>query len=182
MTGGQASEHPANVTDPRAKMPGGQASEHPANVADPRAKRPGGQASEHPANVADPRAKRPGGQPGNHNAYKHGFYSHLFRERERRILDDLPITDLSAEIELLHVTTARFLEAMESSNRTQDYESSITALRLVNLSAQSIAALVRVQAITGALSREAEEALQESASMEDESGAEQASSPYDARI
>lgn len=108
-----------------------------------------------------PQARRRGAQPGNHNAYKHGFYSHLFRQRERRILDEQPLTDLSAEIELLHVTTARFLEAMETSKRTQDYEANITALRLVNLSAQSIAALVRVQVLTGALSRDAQELLAE---------------------
>ncbi len=112
--------------------------------------------------------KKRGGQPGNHNAYKHGFYSHLFREHERRILDEQPLTDLSAEIELLHVTTARFLEALEASNRTTDYESNITALRLVNLSAQSIATLVRVQALTGAVERDAQEALRALESLESE--------------
>ena len=101
-----------------------------------------------------------GGQPGYTNAFKHGFYSHLFRAQERRILDEQPITDLSAEIELLHVTTARFLESMQRADRT-DYESNITALRLVNLSAQSIAALVRVQVLTGALSKDYQEMLQE---------------------
>lgn len=109
-----------------------------------------------------------GGQPRNHNAYKHGFYSHLFRDRERRILDEVPPTDLSSEIELLHVTTSRFLEAMQASNRIMDYESNITALRLVNLSAQSIAALVRVQLLTGSVDRDAREFLQALESAEEE--------------
>ena len=113
--------------------------------------------------------KKRGGQPGNHNAFKHGFYSHLFREHERRILEDQPLTDLSAEIELLHVTTARFLEAMAASDRSQDYESNIMALRLVNLSAQSIATLVRVQALTGALSRDLEKDLRQLESVPDTS-------------
>jgi hypothetical protein len=135
----------------------------------------------------DKQKKSRGAQPGNHNAYKHGFrasepqanlahaggkgrqdYSHLFREHERRFLDEQPLTDLSAEIELLHVTTARFLEAMQASDRSRDYESNMNALRLVNLSAQSIAALVRVQLLTGALARDAEEALGDLVSDDDE--------------
>ncbi len=139
-----------------------------------------GLARELQATIADPGAtRRQGGQPGNHNAYKHGFYSHLFRERERRILDEQPLTDLSAEIELLHVTTARFLEALEASNRTTDYESNITALRLVNLSAQSIAALVRVQALTGIISRDAQEALRALDSLQD-MGVDNAQAPHEA--
>jgi hypothetical protein len=101
-----------------------------------------------------------GGQPGNHNALKHGFYSGLIRPRERQLLDQLPAADLAAEIELIHITTARFLEALQASKGTLDYEANLTALRLVNLSAQSIAALLRVQAFTASASLEAAEVFQ----------------------
>jgi len=114
-----------------------------------------------PAAPTDPRAKRRGGQPGNNNAYKHGFYTALFQQHERQLLDNLPAADLSAEIELIRVTSARFIESLMASRGTLDYESNLTALRLVNLSAQSIATLLRVQALTGAASREMAETIHE---------------------
>ena len=105
--------------------------------------------------------KKRGGQPGNKNAFKHGFYTGLFKAHERQLLDNLPAADLSAEIELIRVTSARFIESLMASRGTLDYESNLTALRLVNLSAQSIATLLRVQALTGAAGREMAEAIQE---------------------
>lgn len=106
-------------------------------------------------------SKSRGGQPGNKNAYKHGFYTGLFRQHERQLLENLPAADLSAEIELIRVTSARFIQSLMASKGTLDYESNLTALRLVNLSAQSIATLLRVQALTGAAGREMAEAIHE---------------------
>jgi len=103
--------------------------------------------------------KRRGGQPNNHNAYKHGFYSALFKDKERKLLEDLPAADLSAEIELIRVTNTRFLEALQVSKGTLDYEANLTALRAVNMSAQSIAMLLRVQTLTGSVGQDAAEAL-----------------------
>jgi hypothetical protein len=97
--------------------------------------------------AADPIAK-PGGQPGNHNALKHGFYSSLFKDAERRLLAELPVTDLSAEIELIRVTNSRFLKALQASRGSLDFDTQLTALRAVNLSAHSIASLLRAQALT----------------------------------
>jgi hypothetical protein len=106
-----------------------------------------------------PRAKRRGAQPGNHNAYKHGFYSLLFKERQRKWLDEIPLTDLSPEIELIRVTSTRFLEALAKSKGVLDYETNLTALRAVNLGAQSIATLLRIQAIAALANRDAAELL-----------------------
>ena len=122
-------------------------------------KRPRTPPPRRPASPSQNRRQR-GGQPGNNNALKHGFYSGLIRPRERQLLDQLTAADLAAEIELIHITTARFLEALQASKGTLDYEANLTALRLVNLSAQSIAALLRVQAFTASASLEAAEVFQ----------------------
>jgi hypothetical protein len=107
----------------------------------------------------DPR-KRRGGQPANHNALKHGFYSTLFKDRERTLLEQMQPADLSAEIELIRVTSARFLESLAASRDPGDFEANLTALRLVNLSAQSIAMLLRVQALSGSLRKDMDKALE----------------------
>jgi hypothetical protein len=109
------------------------------------------------ASAADPRPRSRGAQPGNHNAFKHGFYSSIFRQHERRLLDELPVTDLSAEIELIRIANRRFLEALSVSKPDLDLQTQLTALRAVNLSAQSISTLLRAQAITSALTRDADE-------------------------
>ncbi len=107
--------------------------------------------------IAHPRAEGPkdrkrGGQPGNTNAMKHGFYSDMFKQEERRILSEIPLDDLSAEIELLRVTNRRFLDALIASKDRLDFDTQLTALRAVNLSAHSIATLLRAHAL-GTLAR-----------------------------
>jgi hypothetical protein len=104
-------------------------------------------------------ARRRGGQPRNINARKHGFYSRHFKDRERKLLESLDPADISAEIELIRVTCARFLSSWNQSNGASDYEASLTALRAVNLSSQTIAMLLRAQAITGAPREELAEFL-----------------------
>lgn len=103
--------------------------------------------------------RKRGGQPHNTNAYVHGVYSALFKESERRLLDQVPLTDLSAEIELIRVTNARFLEALAASKGALDFESQLAALRAVNLSAHSIATLLRAQAANAAAARYSPEQL-----------------------
>ncbi len=93
-----------------------------------------------------------GGQPGNVNAMTHGFYSSNFKNAERELLAEIPLDDLSAEIELLRVTNKRFLDALVASRNELDFETQLTALRAVNLSAHSIATLLRAHAL-GALVR-----------------------------
>jgi hypothetical protein len=97
---------------------------------------------------------RRGAQPGNHNAVKHGFYSAVFKENERRLLDQIPLSDLSAEIELIRVTNKRFMEALVASKGALDFETQLTALRAVNLSAHSIATLLRAHALTAVMNRD----------------------------
>ena len=153
------------------------------------AKRRGGRASELQASIAHAPAKRPGAQPGragrpqaaavedpgvccrahtcatrrrwnrSHNALRHGYYSSIFKATERRLLDQIPLTDLSAEIELIRVTNKRFLKALAASKGDLDFETQLTALRAVNLSAHSIATLLRAHALTAAVNRAAQDAL-----------------------
>jgi hypothetical protein len=94
--------------------------------------------------------RRRGAQPGNQNARKHGFHSSLFKAHELKLLDDLPAADLTPEIELLRVASARYLRSLQQSKGTDDYQTNLTALRALNLSAQSIAMLLRAQAYVGA--------------------------------
>jgi hypothetical protein len=107
----------------------------------------------------DQRLRKRGGQSGNQNALKHGFYSSIFKASERRLLAEMPITDLSAEIELIRVTSKRFLEALSASKGELDFETHLSALRLVNLSAHSIASLLRAQSLTALADPETLEAL-----------------------
>ncbi len=93
--------------------------------------------------------KRKRGAPlGNHNACKHGFYSSAFKASEQRLLAEMPAQDLSAEIELIRVTSLRFLQALDAAGKTTDLDTQLSALRVLNLSAHSIAALLRTQALT----------------------------------
>jgi hypothetical protein len=103
------------------------------------------------ANTADTHGRSRGAQPGNTNALTHGFYSSRFKATERRLLDEMPLTDLSAEIELIRVTSARFLKALEASKGTLEFKQHLAALRAANLSAHSIASLMRAQALANNL-------------------------------
>ena len=95
---------------------------------------------------------KPRGAPhGNRNAWKHGFYSAGFKENERRLLKDLPASDLTSEIDLIRIANLRFLEALSASHAPLDVNTQLAALRAVNLSAQSIASLVRAQLLTTAI-------------------------------
>ncbi len=111
--------------------------------------------------AADAPPKRRGAQPGNRNAVKHGFYSSVFKAQERSLLAHVPLTDLSAEIDLIRVTNHRFLEALKASKGDLDLETQLIALRAVNLSAHSIATLLRAHALSAALSDDAAEALRD---------------------
>jgi hypothetical protein len=112
--------------------------------------------------------RKRGGQPGNANAAKHGFYSAVFKARERTMLADLPVTDLSAEIDLIRITNHRFLQALKASKGDLDLQTQLTALRAVNLSAQSIATLLRVHALTAALDEETAAALRNLPPLDDD--------------
>jgi hypothetical protein len=93
------------------------------------------------------KTKTRGAPRGNRNALKHGFYSSIFKENERRVLSSIPLTDLSGEIELIRVANFRFLQALNMSQEPLDVETQLAAVRAVNLSAQSITSLIRAQAL-----------------------------------
>jgi hypothetical protein len=112
--------------------------------------------------------KSRGAQPGNTNAVKHGFYSAAFKAHERSMLADLPLTDLSAEIDLIRITNHRFLQALKASKGDLDLQTQLTALRAVNLSAHSIATLLRAHALTAALDEETAEALRNLPPLDDD--------------
>ncbi len=97
---------------------------------------------------ARPKARR-GAQPGNCNALKHGFYSSAFKQQEKAVLSRTAAADLSGEIDLVRVTCLRFLEALQQAPGPIDVQTYLAALRLVNLSALSIARMIRVQCFAG---------------------------------
>ncbi len=61
-------------------------------------------------------------------------------------LDELPLTDLKAEIELIRVMNSRFHESLKSVTQSLDTETQLSALQVVTLSAQAIN--LSAQAIT----------------------------------
>jgi hypothetical protein len=96
--------------------------------------------------------KRKRGAPhGNHNALKHGFYSAAFKEHERRALSQLSPTDLSSEVDAVRIALYRFLEALTHSPVPLDVHTQLSALRAVNLSAQSITGLIHAEALLALL-------------------------------
>ncbi len=85
-----------------------------------------------------------GGQPGNNNALKHGFYSAQFQPLEKKALEDIPLTDLGAEIDTLRVFLQRFLDS-QKNNPSQDFETCRASLLTACFAANQIADLVRIQ-------------------------------------
>ena len=90
--------------------------------------------------------KKRGGQPNNKNAYKHGFYSKHFNQFESKALSEIPLTNVTDVIDLMRVSTGRFMEAYTISLEELDFESRLTALRTISMAAGRIASLVRIQA------------------------------------
>ncbi len=88
--------------------------------------------------------RREGGQPGNANALKHGFYSAHFLPFEKKVLAEIPVTELEAEIEALRVILQRFLD-LEKKSVPEDFESQRSSLLTACFAASRIASLVRIQ-------------------------------------
>lgn len=96
--------------------------------------------------ISNPSAKRKrGGQTNNKNAYKHGFYSKYFSSFENKTLSKTPLTDVTGFIDLLRVSTWRFLEAYTASLEELNYEDKHAAFRSIGMNAGVIASLVRIQ-------------------------------------
>ena len=90
--------------------------------------------------------KRKRGAPlGNKNAYKHGFYSDLFRQNELKKLDENVSPDLEDEIGLMRVATSRFLASLEADTEPRDLQTQLSILRAICLGALSINGMVRTR-------------------------------------
>ena len=104
--------------------------------------------------------KKRGAQPANKNALKHGIYSAARKAAEARFLDTMPKVDLLAEVDLIRVMKSRFLESLKASPEPLDPQTQLNALRVVSLSAQAIAGLLRLQSLRGIKEIESNEIMQ----------------------
>lgn len=102
-------------------------------------------------------SRKRGAQLGNKNAYKHGFYSEQFKAEERRILTQISLTDPSGEIELIRIYLKRFMEALNAASQPLDFESQLSALRAITLSADAINSLIRTQIVLAHATKESDE-------------------------
>jgi uncharacterized protein YjcR len=90
--------------------------------------------------------KRPGAPEGNWNAFKHGFYSKLFRPLELSDLDTALGDGLEDEIALLRVIIRRVFEyADEDDKQTLDQWS--RTLNTLGAASTRLAALIRTQQV-----------------------------------
>ena len=90
--------------------------------------------------------KRKRGAPrGNQNAYKHGFYSAVFRQHELENLDENSPQDLADEIGLMRVATSRLLARLEVDDSPRDLQTELSILRGICLGALSINSMVRTR-------------------------------------
>ncbi|MCI0520531.1 MAG: hypothetical protein L0Z70_09785 [Chloroflexi bacterium] len=91
----------------------------------------------------DPPAKRRrGAQPGNTNAVSHGFYSRRLKKRDTAGVDDITITDLSAEIALFRIQIRRVVELSQGNDEPIF---ALAMLRALSIASHSLARLVTVQ-------------------------------------
>ena len=117
--------------------------------------------------MSDTKKKR-GGQPRNKNAFHHGFYSAEFKARENQLLNETPATDLTAEIELIRVLTARYLDSVKKGGQTLDPETHLEALRAVTQGANAITSLIRLQKARAAADKDMDELMEKFASLPDD--------------
>ena len=101
--------------------------------------------------------KKRGAQPANKNALKHGLYSAAFKAGEARFLDKMSISDLSAEIDLIRILNARYLESLKAGSQPPDPAAQLSALRAVSLSTHAITGLLRLQALAEIKDKESDE-------------------------
>ncbi len=83
-----------------------------------------------------------GGQPGNLNAFRHGFYSKIFKPLDAKDLEGILSTSLEDEITMLRIATQR---AFELANQVNDIEQVIKALGALGLASIRTSRLLKVQ-------------------------------------
>lgn len=89
--------------------------------------------------------RKRGAPPGNQNAFRHGFYSARFRQREMRALNQSDGLELADEIALMRVLTARLLDRIDFHTEPRDLKTELSIIRAFNLSTHSIRALIRTR-------------------------------------
>ena len=116
----------------------------------------------------DDKKKKRGGQPHNKNAFLHGFYSAEFKARENQFLNETPATDLTGEIELIRVLTARYLESVNSRPQPLEPETNLEAVRVVSQGSNAIATLIRLQKVRAAADKDMDELMEKFPSLPDD--------------
>jgi hypothetical protein len=89
-------------------------------------------------------ARSRGAQPGNNNALKHGYYTRQFLEKERKALDQIPISDLQEEMKILRAFLRRYLKELDAI-APGDHKAVQDTLYTVCLVSSQLVALARVQ-------------------------------------
>jgi len=100
--------------------------------------------NERPGPKRGNKKRKRGGQPGNTNALKHGFYTRLFKGRERQLFSLIPENDTRGEIELTRVSNRRILQAMYE-NPNLSYEQILAGARAISQGNALIAGLNRAR-------------------------------------
>ena len=98
-----------------------------------------------PQKPPQPQKRKPGAQPGNQNAFKHGFYSRLFKEREGEIFSALSVEEIQEEIELTRVNNRRILKAM-NNDPDITYDQILAGVRAISMGSALIGSLNRAAA------------------------------------
>lgn len=94
----------------------------------------------------DPRREKRGAPRNNLNAFKHGYYSRLFRPLEADDLEAILRDGLEDEIAMLRVITRRVFELADNE---EDIESSIKTLSALGVAATRLARLLEAQKSLG---------------------------------
>jgi hypothetical protein len=83
-----------------------------------------------------------GAQPGNLNAFRHGFYSKVFKPLDPDDIERILSTNLDEEIAMLRTAT---LTTFELVNEADDIDQSIKALGALGLAAIRTSRLLKAQ-------------------------------------
>ncbi len=101
--------------------------------------------------------RKRGGQLGNNNALKHGFYSRLYKEREKKLLSQISHAAVQGEIDLTRVTNRRVLETLNNTPGLT-FEQVISGTHAIGLGTARIASLTRIQIHAARITSNAREA------------------------
>jgi uncharacterized protein YjcR len=88
----------------------------------------------------DPRKR--GAQPGNLNAFRHGFYSKIFKPLNAKDLEGILSTSLEDEIAMLRIATQR---TFEIANQIDDVDQVVKALGALGLASIRTSRLLKAQ-------------------------------------